>query len=303
MSELVKFFTYFFSRILLLSQRHSRQVFPNACFCLQPHHFKPSKGIFDIFARRISLKPLVAPDNMPSSEQEFFIADWERWPRSAADAEALLKEIPLVFWRKDLFFGILVENCGAEVGRVTVQWRTGPRVYHVWKFRGQAVIFKEESPPTVIVVVQLAVEGSNIRCDFARMSGEPLAEATFNEAVRPLLMGHVSMVAYRAASDANLIESLYQEVQVLLEGFHRVVPDGVVLCQAWGNSAGEAAETLDASLHRLQRLSTRQLCRFDLHTLPEFLQRNLNFMRSLPTDLRTQQWFRYVYGQEFALED
>eukprot|EP00435_Cladocopium_sp_Y103_P029295 s2226_g7.t1 len=164
---------------------------------------------------------------MPFPEQEYFLADWECWPQSPPEAEALLKQIPLVFWRRDELFGALVEAFGEEVGRVTVHWRTGPRVYCVWKLGQQAVIFKEDSPPTVAVVVQLAVDGSNIRCSFGLMSGEPLAEATFHEDVRPFLMGHVSMVAYRAASDANLIESLYQEVKVLLEGFQTVVPDGI----------------------------------------------------------------------------
>eukprot|EP00435_Cladocopium_sp_Y103_P037180 s3539_g9.t2 len=94
-----------------------------------------------------------------------------------------------------------------------------------------------------------------------------------------------------------------KEVKVLLEGFQTVVPDGVVLCQAWGISAGVAAEPLDATLRRLQQLPARQLRRLDLHTLPEFLQRNLNFLRSLPTELRIHQWFRYVYGHEDPSED
>eukprot|EP00435_Cladocopium_sp_Y103_P033215 s3539_g8.t1 len=112
-------------------------------------------------------------------------------------------------------FGERDSALGEEVDVVMVRQETGARVFRIWRFEDLAVVFREDNPPTVVLAARLITEGPDIKSSFALMSGELLSEGIFDRhgVEGPLLMGHLSMLAYRAASDANLIESVYQAVK------------------------------------------------------------------------------------------
>ena len=62
---------------------------------------------------------------------------------------------------------------------ITVNGETGTPVYRIWRFYDSVFIFKKDSPPAVVVVVKLVVNGRDIEASFALMSGERLSDGVF----------------------------------------------------------------------------------------------------------------------------
>ena len=210
-------------------------------------------------------------------------------PSSTAGKEALLRNIPLVAWDRNKTVACEALSSGSFCERVVLDTRAGQqRTFDVWTCLGFTLVIKAEAPPTIAVAATLTAEGQTPSCTFRLLSGQELAEATFAlPPAQPLLMGHLSMVAYTAALDAGLIESLYQEVRVLLDGFDAHVPEGVVL---WTRGAGTQQVPLEESLRRLQSHPLHRLQQLDRHTLPEFVGPNLAYLRQLPPALRAPVW-------------
>ena len=213
-------------------------------------------------------------------------------PSSRAAKVLLLRSIPLVAWDRDEEVASEALSSGSFLERVVVDTRAGPRTFDVWSSHGFMLVFKAEAPPPIVVAATLTAEGQTASCAFRLLSGTELAEATFALApADPLLMGHLTMVAYKAVLDAGLVESLYQDVSVQLDGFGLHVPDGVAL---WTRGAGTRQASLEVSLRRLQRHSLRSLRQLDRHTLPEFVGPNLAYLRQLPPAFRAPLWQAFV---------
>ena len=224
-----------------------------------------------------------------SAMQLDFVVLREALPSSTAAKEAFLRNLPLVAWDRNETVACEALSSGSFCERVVLDTHAGQqRTFDIWTFFGFTLVIKAETPPTIAVTATLTAEGQTPSCTFRLLSGQELAEATFAlPPAHPLLMGHLSMVAYKAALDAGLIESLYQEVSVQLDGFDARVPDGVVL---WTRRTGGQQVPLEEALRRLQSHSLRRLQRLDRHTLPEFVGPNLAYLRQLPPALRAPVW-------------
>ena len=212
-------------------------------------------------------------------------------PANRAEKEAWVQNIPLFLWDRNAEKSALVIFFGNFRESLCVTTRTSQRTYEIWESFGCTVIFRTEPLPTVVVLARLSAEGQEVTCGFSLISGRPLADATF--ALRPadpLLMGHLTMVAYRAALDARLVGSLYQDVCVLVDGFNQQIPDGVAL---WQRGQGAQQEPLERSLHRLQTYTCEALMQLDTHRLPEFVGPNLAYLQQLPPASRFPAWYIY----------
>ena len=94
-----------------------------------------------------------------------------------------------------------------------------------------------------------------------------------------------------------MIESVYQDVKVLLDGFHTVVPDGVLLYREdWGASAEMLADAFVPWLQHLQQLSVEQLHELEQQECPGFLGLQLEILCALPPEERIEHWHQFVHG-------
>ena len=232
---------------------------------------------------------------MASSELEFFVAEWCAWPEALAEQLAFISCVPFLFWERnpDCIAEVLLG--GQEVKRVTLEGAVGHRSFRVWKYASFLVICKEENPSTLVLTASLEVVANDVVCSFCRLSGEALDAVVFPSerfisSDRTLHMDDVTLAAYRLAFFENLVESVYQEVHVLLNGFQAVVPDGVVVWPPPGRSLELSAGTLGDALSALQQLSAFHLQTLDVCREPGFLRRFWPEIRRAAPSERLELW-------------
>ena len=224
-------------------------------------------------------------------QQEFFGFGCT-WPRQPEEQFKFLKGIPAVMWHRDPEKALYIRSVGKQVETVQMRTRRGVQTYQVWKCLNFGIIFREP-PPTLVINANLRTMGQEVSVDLSLVSGRELAEATFNlQPGDPLIMGHLTMVAYLAAIDAGLFESIYQDIHVLLEGAPQLIPDGVVL---WERSRqGPAPLPLASSLEGIRMLSRGQLAALDTTYLPGFVGPFLERLKQLGPSSRLAPWFSYT---------
>ena len=84
---------------------------------------------------------------------------------------------------------------------------------------------------------------------------------------------------------------------MLLDGFHTVVPDGVLLYREdWGASAEMLADAFVPWLQHLQQLSVEQLHELEQQECPGFLGLQLEILCALPPEERIEHWHQFVHG-------
>ena len=229
-----------------------------------------------------------------SEDQEFFIFDCE-WPSERAEQLKFLKSIPPVMWDRNPQNAVLVWTYGVLFETVEMTTHRGTRSYQIWNYLGFGAIVREP-PSTLVILANLENRGQEVSVRFNLVSGQELAEATFDlKPGDPLVMGHLTMVAYQGIIDAHLFESIYQDVNVLLDGFSHVVPDGVIL---WERSKKKTAKiSLVTSLQQLQKLSPRALATRDSTYLPGFVGPFLEQLKQLLPSQRLLPWLKHSGGK------
>ena len=232
---------------------------------------------------------------MVSLEKEFCLFGCE-WPAQRAEQEEFLRSIPAVMWERNAGKAALLTIFGwhMETVELTLRPGRGSQKYQVWDCLDCNVLFRDP-PPTLIIKALLAENQQQVSLELALMSGEGLAAATFDlRPDEPLIMGHITMIAYKGAIDAGLLESIYQEVHVLLGNSSCLVPDGVVL---WVRSSrGPPPVPLTESLARAQRLPAEALEALDTSYLPGFVGPALDQMKRLPPSARLLPWLEFTGG-------
>ena len=233
---------------------------------------------------------------MPTSAQEFVILDIA-WPQAQEDKFACLRGLHVALWCRHPGIAAVAEAFGTLTDRIVLDTAAGRRAYEIWLCGQTLLIFKEQQPPTLIIVATPAAAEGQVTSAFRLLSGRPLAEAAYElEPAEPLLMGHLTLAGYRAASEAGLVESVYQDVKVLIDGFQDLIPDGVALWGAFARLHAAPEDALAASLAWLRRRSPRELQALNNNLLPDFLEPNLHLLQLLPVSARRSFWTWYVHG-------
>ena len=229
-----------------------------------------------------------------SEDQEFFIFDCE-WPSERAEQLKFLKSIPPVMWNRNPQKAMLFWMCGAFIETVEMTTDRGTRSYQIWNYLDFGAVVREP-PSTLVILAHLESRGPEVSVRFNLVSGQELAETTFDlKPGEPLVMGHLTRVAYQGIIDAHLFESIYQDVNVLLDGFSHVVPDGVIL---WERSKKKTAKiSLVTSLQQLQKLSPRALATRDSTYLPGFVGPFLEQLKQLLPSQRLLPWLKHSGGK------
>lgn len=219
------------------------------------------------------------------------------WPQGASEKERFLRSIPLVFWERDVRVSELTPLFCQHIERITLRGPLGDLNDDIWRDarRGFLMVFREPEPPSLTLLAYLQAEGNVMTCEFKFLSGEPAAEFTHEVSEeRPLIMGQLNLIAYRAAFDAGLLQSIFQDVTVLLAGFMFVVPEGVLL---W-HGPGRDGKHLGLALEELQSLSYEELQRRDRRRLPEFVEAvRRSLQDKLPSE-RVLLWRQYMGDPE-----
>ena len=230
---------------------------------------------------------------MSAPREEIFVFGCD-WPTQPAEQEEFLRGLPAVMWDQNPDKALFIRTFGFHLQTVELAARRGRghRTYQVWNCLNFTAIFRE-APPTLIINASLEARGQVVSVELSLASGEALAGATFDlKPGEPLIMGHVTMIAYKGATDARLLESIYQDVRVLLEGSASLVPDGVVL---WERSRrGRPRRSLAASLERVQRLAPEELAALDMSYLPGFVGPVLDELKQLVPSYRLLPWLAFT---------
>eukprot|EP00435_Cladocopium_sp_Y103_P011567 s1203_g3.t1 len=200
--------------------------------------------------------------------------------------------IPAVMWHRDPEKALYIRSVGQQVETVEITTSRGIRIYQIWKCLNFGIIFRE-TPPTLLINASLQTKEQEVSVDLSLVSGRQLAEATFDlEPGEPLVMGHLTLVAYMGALSAGLFESIYQEIHVLVDGGPQLIPDGVILWERSSN--GPAPMPLATALEKILTLTPGQLAARDTTCLPLFVGPLLERLKRLPPNSRVRPWLSYA---------
>eukprot|EP00438_Fugacium_kawagutii_P002532 Skav207748 [mRNA] locus=scaffold181:39899:45862:- [translate_table: standard] len=214
-----------------------------------------------MFASRLFIDP----------DSEFvLLGNGHVWPRHDEERkQIIMRALPMVAWQRHSGIVACLSVFGENIDTVTFSSEAGERTYHVWYDDDIGLAVVRPSRTTLVLQADITSEDNRVKCKFTLLSGECIAELSMTVSRRkPLAMGHLTMVAARAIYERGLLESVYQEIRVLLPGFEHCVPDGVLLWEGQrgrprGREAPRPAETLPAALERLQALTPAALRNLD----------------------------------------
>eukprot|EP00435_Cladocopium_sp_Y103_P008504 s1203_g2.t1 len=140
---------------------------------------------------------------MFSPDQEFFVFGCE-WPTQRAEQIQFLKGIPPVMWDRSPEKALVISSYGVLVETLEMTTHRGTRTYQIWNYLGFGAVVRDP-PSTLVVLARLETQEQEVSVSFSLLSGQELAEATFAlKPGDPLVMGHLTMVAYQGVLDAHL---------------------------------------------------------------------------------------------------
>ena len=186
----------------------------------------------------------------------------QSWPQSAADQHALLLSIHPREWNTGRVLRDSISTGGYWLlARTNAAMPYGQRWFHIWQHpqREELLVIKEPGPtnPLMVRCSLEAAPPNGIHATFQLLSGDSFAAYTFTALAPyfPLLLKDLQEEAEYQAAGRRLLETHKRSVQILMPGFHTLLPECLPI---WQEATITEAE-LQTHLSHLQSLSLAEL--------------------------------------------